>query len=132
MNLLLDTHTFLWALFAPEKLSRRATEKIKSSYNNVSISVLTFWEVTLKYGLGKLELKGVGPEELPYYANQLDLGVLSISPAEAATFHRLPRLSHKDPFDRFIIWQAIQRKMTLVSKDRAFKAYREFGLNTYW
>jgi len=132
MSLLLDTHTFLWALFTPEKLSKRAAEKIKSSYNHASVSVVTFWEISLKYGIGKLELKGVGPEELPDYAHQMDLEVLSISPTEAATFHRLPRLSHRDPFDRFIIWQAIQRKMTLISKDRAFSAYREFGLKTYW
>jgi len=57
---------------------------------------------------------------------------LLITAAEASTFHKLPRLSHKDPFDRIIIWQAIQRKMTLVSKDRDFKAYRKFGLRTFW
>jgi len=132
MNLLLDTHVFLWSLFTPDKLSKALTLEIKSPNNDVAISVVTFWEISLKFALGKLELTGVEPDELPAFADQMNLETLPITAAEASSFHRLPRLSHKDPFDRIIIWQAIQRKMTLVSKDRDFKAYRQFGLQTYW
>ncbi len=132
MNLLLDTHVFLWSLFTPDKLSKAVVRKIKSPNNDVAVSVVTFWEISLKYALGKLELTGVKPEELPDFAAQMNLEILSIAAAEASSFHKLPRLSHKDPFDRIIIWQAIQRKMTLVSKDRDFKAYRKFGLKTFW
>ena len=132
MNFLLDTHSFLWALFVPEKLSRSATQKIISSDNDVAVSVVAFWEISLKYALGKLELSGVEPDELPSFADQMGLSILPISPSEAASFHKLPRLLHKDPFDRFIIWQAIQRKMTLISKDREFKEYQKFGLKTHW
>jgi len=132
MNLLLDTHGFLWSLFTPAKLSKAVIREIKSQNNDVSVSVVTFWEISLKYALGKLELTRVKPEELPDFADQMNLEILPITAAEASSFHRLPRLSHKDPFDRIIIWQAIQRKMTLVSKDRDFKAYRKFGLRTFW
>lgn len=132
MNLLLDTHGFLWALFSPEKLSRKATREITSSENDVAVSVVTFWEISLKYGLGKLEMTGVLPEELPDFARQMNLTILGITPDEASSFHNLPRLLHKDPFDRIIIWQAIQRKIILISKDRDFKAYHKFGLRTFW
>ena len=132
MNFLLDTHSFLWALFSPEKLSRSAAQKITSSDNDVAVSVITFWEISLKFALGKLELSGVEPEELPPFADQMGLSILAISPSEAASFHKLPKFLHKDPFDRFIIWQAIQRKMTLVSKDREFKEYLKFGLKIHW
>ena len=132
MNLLLDTHVFLWSLFTPGKLSKAVIREIKSPNNDVAVSVVTFWEISLKYALGKLELTGVNPEELPDFAAQMNLEILLITAAEASTFHKLPRLSHKDPFDRIIIWQAIQRKMTLVSKDRDFKAYRKFGLRAFW
>jgi len=132
MNILLDTHVFLWSLFTPDKLSKAVIREIKSPNNDVAVSVVTFWEISLKYALGKLELTGVKPEELPDFAAQMNLEILPITAAEASSFHRLPRLSHKDPFDRIIIWQAIQRKMTLVSKDRDFKAYRKFGLRTFW
>ena len=132
MNILLDTHVFLWSLFTPDKLSKAVIREIKSPDNDVAVSVITFWEISLKYALGKLELTGVKPEELPDFAAQMNLEVLMITAAEASTFHKLPRLSHKDPFDRIIIWQAIQQKMTLVSKDRNFKAYHEFRLRTFW
>jgi len=132
MNLLLDTHGFLWSLFTPDKLSKAAVREIKSPNNDVAVSVVTFWEISLKYALGKLELTGVKPEELPDFAGQMNLEILPITAAEASSFHKLPRLSHKDPFDRIIIWQAIQRKMTLVSKDHDFKAYHKFGLRTFW
>ena len=132
MNLLLDTHGFLWSLFIPDKLSKIAVREIKSPNNEVAVSVVTFWEISLKYALGKLELTGVVPEELPDFATQMNMEILPITAAEASSFHKLPRISHKDPFDRIIIWQAIQRKMTLVSKDRDFKAYRKFGLKTFW
>ncbi len=132
MNLLLDTHVFLWSLFTPDKLSKAVVREIKSPNNDVAVSVVTFWEISLKYALGKLELTGVKPEELPDFAAQMNLEILPITAAEASSFHKLPKLSHKDPFDRIIIWQAIQRKMTLVSKDHDFKAYRKFGLRAFW
>ena len=130
MNILLDTPVFLWSLFTPDKLSKAVIREIKTPNNDVAVSVVTFWEISLKYALGKLELTGVEPEELPDFAAQMNLEILPITAAEASSFHKLPRLSHKDPFDRIIIWQAIQRKMTLVSKDRDFKAYHKFGLRT--
>ena len=101
MNLLLDTHGFLWSLFTPDKLSKAAAREIKSPNNDVAVSVVTFWEISLKYALGKLELTGVKPEELPDSAGQMNLEILPITAAEASSFHKLPRLSHKDPFDPY-------------------------------
>lgn len=132
MKLLLDTHVFLWSLFAPDKLSDAVVQEIKSSKNEVAVSVVTFWEISLKYALGKLDLTGIKPEDLPDFAVQMNLEIIPMTAAEASCFYKLPRLAHKDPFDRIIIWQAIQQKMTLVSKDRDFKAYHSFGLRTFW
>jgi PIN domain nuclease of toxin-antitoxin system len=132
MRILLDTHGFLWSLFDPGKLSEKASNAILSPENDVAVSTVTFWEISLKYALGKLELTGVEPEQLPEYADKMDMEILSLSAIEAASFHRLPRLAHKDPFDRIIIWQAISQKRVLVSKDRDFKAYQPFGLAAIW
>ena len=132
MRFLLDTHSFLWAVFDPAKLSRSARSAIKDPANDVFVSVITFWEVSLKYGLGKIDLEGIGPEDLPRIAEEMGLEILYITSNEAATFHKLPRLAHRDPFDRLLIWQAIQQKMTLISRDRSFKEYKEYGLKIYW
>ena len=132
MNYLLDTHSFLWSLFSPDQLSKSAMEEIKSPDNDVSISVITLWEISLKYALGKLELEGIKPEELPEYAGETGVDILSLNPLDAASFHKLPRFEHKDPFDRLLIWQAIQQKLVLISKDSQFEKYRAFGLKRFW
>jgi len=132
MRCLLDTHSFLWAIFSPEKLSRSARERITDPENSVAVSLVTFWEISLKYALGKLELVDTKPEDLPGAAEDMGIDILQVSPHEAASFHNLPKLAHKDPFDRLIIWQAIQQKMTLISKDKEFKDYRKLGLKIHW
>ncbi len=132
MRCLLDSHSFLWAIFSPEKLSRSAREEITDPENDVAVSLVTFWEISLKYSLGKLKLVDTKPEDLPGAAEEMGIDILQLSPHEASSFHNLPKLAHKDPFDRLIIWQAIQQKMTLISKDKEFKDYRKFGLKIHW
>ena len=132
MRYLLDTHSLLWSLFSPEKLSAWARKEIGDPGNEVAVSVVTFWEISLKYALGKLGLVHMGPEELPQATEEMGLEILPLRSDEAASFHKLPRLAHKDPFDRLILWQAIHRKMTLISRDRQFTVYRKYGLKTRW
>ncbi|HAD03909.1 MAG: hypothetical protein A2091_08500 [Desulfuromonadales bacterium GWD2_61_12] len=132
MKLLLDAHTLLWTLFEPSALGKRAAAAIRNPDNGVHVSSVTFWELSLKYGLGKLELHGVTPEQLPALAVQSGFDLIPLADGEAAAFHTLPRLAHKDPFDRMLIQQAIARKLTLVSCDKAFAAYHDHGLRVIW
>jgi PIN domain nuclease of toxin-antitoxin system len=132
MNLLLDSHALLWCLFEPAALGKRAAAAIRSPENNIHVSTVTLWELSLKYALGKLELHGVTPAEIPALAVASGFDLLPLAEGEAASFHNLPRLAHKDPFDRMLIWQAISRKLTLVSCDKAFAVYREQGLRVIW
>ena len=132
MRCLLDSHSFLWSIFDPVKLSKLARETIRDRENEVAVSVVTFWEISLKYAIGKLDLVNVKPEDLPSVTEETGMDILQLTPQEAASFHNLPRIAHKDPFDRLIIWQAIQQKMTLISKDKEFKDYRQAGLKILW
>jgi PIN domain nuclease of toxin-antitoxin system len=132
MNYLLDTHALLWMLFEPDQLGLRAAACLKNPDMDVSVSVVSFWEISLKYATGKLQLSGVTPDDFPTIARQSGLDILPIADTDAATFHHLPRMEHKDPFDRLIIWQAISHKLTLLSQDRAFTPYRELGLKVLW
>lgn len=132
MNCLLDTHVFLWALFNPELLTSRSEKLIRNPENTIYVSDVSLWEISLKYALGKLELTNILPEDLPDAAHQMGLDVLPLDVQDAATFYRLPRFGHKDPFDRLIIWQAIQHKMTLISKDAKFGDYKKVGLKSVW
>ena len=132
MRYLLDTHSFLWTLFSPGKLSTPARKEIQNRENDVAVSVVSLWEISLKYSLGKLELVNTEPEDLPLVSQEMGIAILRLEPHEASSFHKLPKLAHKDPFDRLIIWQAIERKMVLISKDRSFGDYMKCGLKTYW
>ena len=132
MNCLLDTHAFLWAAFSPKKLSRRAREAILDPENEVFVSVVTFWEISLKYALGKIELAGVVPEDLPDAARRMGCEVLELDSEDAASFHKLSRATHKDPFDRMLVYQAIRRHKRLISCDSALAGYAPQGLELLW
>lgn len=132
MKYILDTHAFLWALFNPDKLSKATIQTIISQENSIAVSVITFWEISLKYSIGKLDLSGIKPDDLPGYANKTGFEIAQISPDEVATFYKLPRLGHRDPFDRLLIWQAIHQKRILISKDSSFDEYKEYGLQVHW
>ncbi|WP_295394436.1 type II toxin-antitoxin system VapC family toxin [uncultured Thiodictyon sp.] len=129
---LLDTHSFLWSVFTPERLSRAAQALLANAENPVYVSSVSFWEISLKAGIGKLTLTGCVPDALPEIAQDMGYRLLPLAPDEAASFHRLPRIAHKDPFDRMLIWQAIQRRLVLMTKDAAFDEYRAFQLQTFW
>ena len=132
MKYLLDTHTLLWVLFKDEELSEKARTAIQNSENEIFVSVVTFWEISLKYGIGKLELENITPEEIPFKAKEINIQTIDLTENEASTFFKLPKIKHKDPFDRLIIWQAINRNITLISKDKAMKGYENFGLKILW
>lgn len=132
MDYLLDTHSFLWAVFEPKKLSKSARDSITDPKNRVVVSSITFWEIALKSALGKLELVNCLPDELPATAIQMGLELIDLEADVAASFYRLPKQPHKDPFDRMIIWLAIQKKFILISKDNQFNTYSKYGLKTAW
>lgn len=132
MNYLLDTHAFLWIIFDDDKLSSKVKDVVSDLESRLYVSIITYWEIALKYALGKLELEGILPAELPHIAEELSLETLNVSPQEAVTFYKLPKTHHKDPFDRMIIWQAISSNLTLLSKDRNIKEYQQFGLKFLW
>jgi len=66
------------------------------------------------------------------YAERTGFKSLPVNPAEVATFYKLPRTTHKDPFDRLIIWQAIQNNKKLISRDKQLRMYDHLGLQIEW
>jgi PIN domain nuclease of toxin-antitoxin system len=128
MKYLIDTHIFLWSLFSPEKISQPVANIIREPSNRIFVSTITFWEIALKFSLNKLDLEGISPGDLPEFANKMNYEFLILSVDDAASFYHLPRISHKDPFDRMLIWQAIREKLVLITKDSKTSAYKEWGL----
>ena len=106
---LLDTHSFLCAAIAPEKLSAKLRKTVADPANEIHLSTVSFWEISLKFALGKLELSGCVPEDLVPIARDMGLDIVAPSAEEAAGFHRLPRKARNDRFDRMLIRQCLRR-----------------------
>jgi PIN domain nuclease of toxin-antitoxin system len=125
----LDTHELLWLLFSPEKLPVRVRELMKNPKNEIFASTISFWEMTIKYGLGKLDIQDADPEGFEELLWDMRIGIIGLNEQESLSFYRLPAVEgHRDPFDRMLVWQAIKRGMALLSVDRALGPYRAFGL----
>jgi PIN domain nuclease of toxin-antitoxin system len=132
MKYIIDTHAFLFTVFNPQKLSKKTEKIILNIENSIYISSITFWEISLKYNLGKLSLQNVYPDELPEIAGKIGLIYLPLNCEEASSFYKLLKAAHKDPFDRMLIWQTIKNNMILISKDSSFKEYFDIGLHVVW
>lgn len=131
MKALLDTHCFLWAVVSPDKLSLRQRKAITDSANDIYLSTISFWEISLKFSLGKLDLTGCAPEDLVMIAEEMGLVIVTPTAEESAGFHRLPRLAHKDPFDRMLVWQCLQRDWFLFTNDHTLATYKNDGLKIF-
>ncbi|MDP2637440.1 MAG: type II toxin-antitoxin system VapC family toxin [Candidatus Levybacteria bacterium] len=132
MNYLVDTHVFLWAISAPEKLSKKAKSLLLDVDSAKYISLITFWEISLKFSTGKIDLKGGLPESMPFMAKSVGLEVLSLDIDTVSSFYKLPKLINKDPFDRMLAWQAISKGFNLLTKDQGFTVYKDYGLKAVW
>ncbi len=122
MNLLLDTHIFIWLNDAPEKLTPAIREACENPGNGLCLSMASVWEIQIKQQLGKLEL------EIPWFdmveTQRRDNG-LALLPIELRHIQALANLPapHLDPFDRLIVAQAIREDITLASMDAIFSEY---------
>jgi PIN domain nuclease of toxin-antitoxin system len=132
MRYLLDTHTLIWMFLQDELLSNDVRKIIQNPENNVSVSVVNFWEISIKYSLGKLKLKSLTPEMIYQECVNLGISIISLNGNTTSTFHNLNANYHRDPFDRMLIWQAISENFTLISSDKQVIQYKSEGLKTIW
>lgn len=122
MRILLDTCTFLWVITEAPELSARARELFADPANEVFLSSVSTWEISVKYALGRLPLPESPERFIPTQRKQH--GVETLLLEESATLHlvRLPEL-HKDPFDRMLICQAMIHGMVIMTPDALILQY---------
>lgn len=132
MSYLLDSHTLLWILVSTKKLSQKVKEILLDPKSTVFVSAISLWEISLKYRIGKLKLKGKTPDEIPDAVSILNFNFVNLDPVTASTYYKLPRVNRNDPFDNMIAWQAINENFTLLSKDKGFDDFQKQGLKRVW
>jgi PIN domain nuclease of toxin-antitoxin system len=118
---LLDTHAFLWLIQGDPQLSSRARTIIADDTNQLNFSVVSIWEIAIKLNIGKLKIEH-SIEDIYQLLAQLKIEILPIERLDLDRYLTLP-LHHRDPFDRLIISQAIDRELMLISADGSFEPY---------
>ena len=119
MNLLLDTHVFIWALADPSRLDRRVLTALASWEHRIFVSAVTPWEIAIKQASGRLRFP---LEHFDNIVEHLGGDILPILPVHGITAGALPR-HHNDPFDRMLIAQALTDDLILVTSDRDILLY---------
>jgi PIN domain nuclease of toxin-antitoxin system len=123
MRLLVDTGCWLWSLSEPEKLNDRARDLLSAPANFVYLSAASSWEIAIKAAIGKLNLPEPADRFVPRRIASMGIRPLAIEHAHALRVCRLPP-HHRDPFDRILIAQALMEKLTILTADRTFAAYK--------
>jgi PIN domain nuclease of toxin-antitoxin system len=124
---LVDTHVLLWSFFETKKLTKNIKAILLDEDNDIYYSPINLWEISIKYGLKKLDLKGYTPETFFEVLDNSYYLCKGIGKREIITNYKLP-MYHKDPFDRYLIWESIKNDFILLSADNSMEQYKKEGL----
>jgi PIN domain nuclease of toxin-antitoxin system len=117
LSFLIDTQVFLWFETGSNRLSRRARSLLEDTKEAAYFSAASFWEIAIKRRAGKLAFRG-SARAAAAAAGFLEL---DINAADAETAGELD-WDHRDPFDRMLVAQCLNRELTLVSADARLRA----------
>jgi PIN domain nuclease of toxin-antitoxin system len=122
MNVLLDTHAFLWAITGDKMLSKKARKTFLDPRNRLFFSAVSMWEICIKISLGKLSLKSGWLKKIQ---NEISINAIQWLPVEMSHCAELTKLPfhHRDPFDRMLVVQAKVEDLLVLSRDSRLSAY---------
>ena len=122
MNLLLDTHIFLWFVNDDPRLSDQFKDLIENDHNFSYLSFASLWEMSIKYNLGKLRLSPSYEEFIDREVSESSIILLDIELEHLKINASLP-FHHRDPFDRIIIAQSMAENIPIMTIDSVFNQY---------
>lgn len=127
MEYLIDTNVALWSLAAPDQLSKAARELLEDSATAIHFSSISVVEFELKRERLLAHYDSLADE----FATQLvaqGFMALAFSPQDASGLATVQ--PNRDPFDRMLASQAMQRGLSLITADRILRKYKP--LQTVW
>jgi PIN domain nuclease of toxin-antitoxin system len=128
LKVLLDTCAFLWLALDNAQLSQTARTLFVNPSNEIYLSVISTWEITLKYSMGRLALPKPPADLIPEWREKRSIFSLPFEEPASLYENRLPRL-HNDPFDRMLICQSIVHGLALLTPDAEINRY---SVHTIW
>ena len=123
MSLLLDTHVVVWLFEASPKLPAHVRDRLASG-EELFVSFASAWEYSNKRRLKPHDMRASFQqilESAPFRHLSCELSIGRYA-------ETLPPI-HKDPFDRMLIAQALEHRLTLVTADARVKKY---PVDTFW
>lgn len=128
MKLLLDTHILLWALSEDVRLPEKARKLLENEENEIYYSLASLWEIQIKC-LAHPDQIDFTAEQVAGYCSESGFYKLPISEEHIFCLRKLKRPesvpSHKDPFDRILICQAMAENMLFITHDHLIPDYNE-------
>ena len=122
MNVLLDTHVWLWSVVSPKRITPEVRDVLEDPDNALMLSVASSWEIAIKYRLGKLSLPEPPAVFIQPRLTRDGIDSLPIEHRHACRVAQLPD-HHRDPFDRLLVAVAQLESLTLVTTDPALEHY---------
>ena len=118
LRLLLDTHTLVWWLSDVSRLAEGARNAIADPRNDVFVSAVTGWEISVKRAKGHM----TAPDNLSAVIGEKGFIHLPLTFHHAEQAGNLP-MHHRDPIDRMLIAQAQAEGLVLVTRDTLIPPY---------
>ncbi len=129
MKYLLDTQAVIWSLEDDPRLSKQARNAIDHEDNEITITIVSLWEIAIKRGVGKLNFKPT-LDDIIKQTEVSEFNFLNLTVEHLKTLEELAYVdNHRDPFDRLIISQAQTENLIIITTDPQFKNY---SINTLW
>jgi PIN domain nuclease of toxin-antitoxin system len=128
MSFLIDSNAWIWLFDEDQRIRKPIQEMLESDSEALYISMASIWEVTIKVGIKKLQLKYDLENELLSKIDEFDITILPLSFQSIFAVKNLPPI-HGDPFDRIQVCQAQEHGLEIVSADPIFEKY---GIKRHW
>jgi PIN domain nuclease of toxin-antitoxin system len=122
VKIILDTQVLIWWANNVSNVSDRVQSIIFDVDNELWVSLASIWEIQIKVSLGKLSLPRPLPDIITTQVSENQIKIMQIELSHIYTLDLLPSY-HRDPFNRIIIDQAMDEKVSIASIDKDFNAY---------
>jgi PIN domain nuclease of toxin-antitoxin system len=129
--ILLDTHVLVWWVNGDHhRLSETARNVLESREQTTLVSAISCWEVAMLVQRGRIGLSMDVEHWVSLLQSVPQLRLLPLNPSVAVAATRLPDPFHPDPADRFLVAQARELNIPLVTADSKIRAYPH--LHSLW
>ncbi|RZM05076.1 MAG: type II toxin-antitoxin system VapC family toxin, partial [Pedobacter sp.] len=127
VQLLIDTQILIWFQLGHSQLNPIVSELLSDRSNEIYVSDISLYEITIKQTIGKLNELSVNIEDIMSVAKQDDFQFLPVTHKQLQNYRAVPLFpTHRDPFDRLIISVSKTENLPLISADIKFDLYKDF------